>query len=67
LGQAPSQPLIFQGFRRFRSEPVPFFRSLAVYRTGAGDLNYPTADDPRGSDIWSFLSAAAVLAWICLC
>jgi hypothetical protein len=27
-GQAPSRPLIFQGFRRFRSEPVPFFHSL---------------------------------------
>jgi hypothetical protein len=25
LGQAPSRLLIFQGFRRFRSEPVPFF------------------------------------------
>jgi hypothetical protein len=30
LGQAPSRRLIFQGFRRFRSEPVPFFHSLAV-------------------------------------
>jgi hypothetical protein len=29
LGQAPSRPLIFKGFRRFRSEPVPFFHSLA--------------------------------------
>ena len=30
LGQAPSRPPIFQGFRRFRSEPVPFFHSLNV-------------------------------------
>jgi hypothetical protein len=28
LGQAPSQPLIFLGFRRFRSEPVPFFTAF---------------------------------------
>jgi hypothetical protein len=28
LGQAPSRPLVFKGFRRFRSEPVPFFHSL---------------------------------------
>jgi hypothetical protein len=30
LGQAPSRALFFQGFRRFRSEPVPFFHSLGV-------------------------------------
>jgi hypothetical protein len=30
LGQAPSRPLISQGFRRFRSEPVPFFHSLGA-------------------------------------
>ena len=30
LGQAPSRPLIFQRFRRFRSEPVPFFHSLSM-------------------------------------
>jgi hypothetical protein len=30
LGQAPSRPLIFRGFRRFRSEPVPFFHSLSA-------------------------------------
>jgi hypothetical protein len=30
MGQAPSRPLIFQGFRRFRSEPVPFFHSLSA-------------------------------------
>jgi hypothetical protein len=35
LGQAPSRPLIFQGFRRFRSEPVPFFHSS--YAFGSGD------------------------------
>jgi hypothetical protein len=29
LGQAPSRPLIAQSFRRFRSEPVPFFHSLS--------------------------------------
>ena len=28
LGQAPSRTLIFQGFRCFGSEPVPFFHSL---------------------------------------
>jgi hypothetical protein len=35
LGQAPSRPLIFQGFRRFLSEPVPFFHSLALWRQHA--------------------------------
>jgi hypothetical protein len=30
LGQAPSRPAIFQGFRRFRSEPVPLFHSLSA-------------------------------------
>jgi hypothetical protein len=40
LGQAPSRPLIFQGFRRFRSEPVPFFHSL-VMRGGALDKPAP--------------------------
>jgi hypothetical protein len=30
LGQAPSRPLIFRGFRRFGSEPVPFFHSLSA-------------------------------------
>jgi hypothetical protein len=30
LGQAPWRPLIFQGFRRFGSEPVPFFHSLSA-------------------------------------
>jgi hypothetical protein len=29
LGQAPSRPPIFQGFRGSHSEPVPFFRSLS--------------------------------------
>jgi hypothetical protein len=33
LGQAPSRPLIFQRFRHFGSEPVPFFHSLARVRT----------------------------------
>jgi hypothetical protein len=37
LGQAPSRPLIFQGFRCFRSEPVPFFHSLAALSAGEGD------------------------------
>jgi hypothetical protein len=32
LGQAPSRLLIFQGFHRFGSEPVPFFHSLDVCR-----------------------------------
>jgi hypothetical protein len=30
LGQAPSRAMFFQGFRRVRSEPVPFFHSLSV-------------------------------------
>jgi hypothetical protein len=29
LEQAPSRLPIFQGFRRFGSEPIPFFRSLS--------------------------------------
>jgi hypothetical protein len=29
LGQAPSRPPIFQGFRGSHSEPVPFFQSLS--------------------------------------
>jgi hypothetical protein len=32
LEQAPSRPLIFQDFRRFRLEPVPFFCSLSAPR-----------------------------------
>jgi hypothetical protein len=30
LGQTPSRALFFQGFRRLRSEPVPFFHSLGA-------------------------------------
>jgi hypothetical protein len=32
LGQAPSRTLTSQGFRRFRSEPMPFFHSLGAER-----------------------------------
>jgi hypothetical protein len=32
LGQAPSRPLIFWGFRPFGSEPVPFLHSLSGAR-----------------------------------
>jgi hypothetical protein len=39
LGQAPSRPLIFQGFRRFRSEPVPFFHS----RDYGGVMAWPSS------------------------
>jgi hypothetical protein len=50
LGQAPSQPLIFQGFRRFRSKPVPFFHSLSGFRrhSGGGVWNR-VARDPAAS------------------
>jgi uncharacterized protein (TIGR00730 family) len=34
LGQAPSRPLIFRGFRRFRSEPVPFSHSRSPLGPG---------------------------------
>jgi hypothetical protein len=34
-GQAPWRPLIFQGFRRFRSEPVPFFHRLDARKHAA--------------------------------
>jgi hypothetical protein len=36
LGQAPSRPLVFQGFGRFWSEPVPFFHSLSALRCRRG-------------------------------
>jgi hypothetical protein len=32
LGQAPSRPLVFRGFRCFGSEPVPFLHSRPVWR-----------------------------------
>jgi hypothetical protein len=35
LGRAPSRPLMFQGFRRFRSEPVPFFHRLDAKKRAA--------------------------------
>jgi hypothetical protein len=36
LGQAPSQPLIFQGSRRVDSEPVPFFPSPGATKPASG-------------------------------
>jgi hypothetical protein len=39
LGQAPSLRQIFQGFRRFGSEPVPFFHSLGVKNATKGVTN----------------------------
>jgi uncharacterized protein (DUF1778 family) len=44
LGQAPSRPLIFQGFRRFGSEPVPFFTASSRDR---GKTAHPPLGDPR--------------------
>jgi hypothetical protein len=38
LGQAPSRPLIFHRFRRFRSEPVPFFHCLDPSITPFGNM-----------------------------
>jgi hypothetical protein len=54
LGQAPSQPAIFEGFHVSGSEPVPFFHSLGVWDEHDEPLG--TADGAQG---WNLTLATA--------
>jgi hypothetical protein len=68
LGQAPSRPLIFQRFRRFRSEPVPFFHRLspssawllAVVLISASGASCPTRQPPGVAAPAAFMAPPTV-------
>jgi hypothetical protein len=72
LGQAPSRPLVFQAFRRFRSEPVPFFTASSGTQrphrrrksafSAASRLDCDTQTPPRIAPAGCPESGATVLA-----